>query len=145
MFDVSDPASPTEVDFMEIGKQGTYSQALYNHHGITFRPAMDGQPARLAFSIDVADIADGFSQGDPTGWHSWRESGLHAFEINTGNNAGITDAGKMIVETTSAQNPWGPMYYDHRSRMVDDAVYYIHGGQVYSAKWNALESFNGPH
>ncbi len=143
LFDVSNPADPREVQSLEIGKRGTESSALYDHHGITYRPERDGEPGRLAFSIDVADIPPDFFDG-PRTWYFWRESGLHAFEIRTGDDAGISDAGKIIVEAATPQMPWGPQRGNDRSLFVDDAVFYVHGEQVYGARWGDLGNFNGP-
>ena len=143
LFDVSDPASPKEVQSIEIGKRGSESEALRDHHGITLQIPTDGQPARLALGINVADINTGGNTGPQT-WHQWRETGLFAFEISTDANAGINQHGSMIVESRSKNQEYGPRYHGDRSVLVNDAVFYIHGNQVYGANWNSLGNFNGP-
>ena len=143
LFDVADPAAPAEVQSIEIGRRGSNSNALYDPHGITVQLGADGEPARLAIGIDVADIPTPYSSG-PSGWYDWRESGLHGFEIRTDANAGISEHGKMIVEARSPQQPYGPYRGEDRSVIVNDSVFYIHGEQVYGANWNALGNFNGP-
>ncbi len=143
LFDISDPANLLEVQAMEIGKRGSNSESLFDHRGVTYRPGHDGQPGRLAFGIDVNDIpsGDSFSQ---VPFHNWRETGLHTFEIYTGDNPGVLETGKMIVEAASPQNPWGPRAFGDRSVLLDDAVFYVHGRQVYSAFWGSVEVYNGP-
>ncbi len=143
LFDVSDPSSPKEVQSHEIGKRGTDSEALRDHHGITVQAATDEHPARLAFGINVADIQPSYNDG-PRTWYEWRETGLFTFEINTGANAGITQHGSMIVESRSNSQRYGPNLYGDRSVIVDDAVFYVHGNQVYGANWNSLMNFSGP-
>lgn len=143
LFDVSNPAAPFEVQSLEVGRRGSNSEALFDHHGITFRAGQDGQPGRLAFGIDVNDLPSG-DNFSPVPFFNWRETGLHTFEVHTGDNPGINLVGRLIVESTSPQNPWGPQAYGDRSLLVNDAVFYIHGDQVYGAQWGAVESFNGP-
>lgn len=144
LFDVSDAANPVEVESLEIGKRGSNSEALFDHHGITLRQAGNGQPARLAIGISVNDIPTGGSSS-PVAFYNWRETGLFAFELLTDTNAGISFAGKMIVEAASPQNPWGPQHFGDRSVLVNDAVFYIHGDEVYAGTWGSIESYNGPH
>jgi len=143
LFDVSDPQSPREIQSIEIGKRGSDSEALRNPHGISVQRATASHPTRVSFSISVNDIPNEYSSG-PGGWYDWRETGLFGFEINTGANAGIVQRGQMIVERRSDQQPWGPLRYNDRSVLVNDAVYYIHGEQVFGAKWNSMSVINGP-
>ncbi|MBX2883292.1 MAG: beta-propeller domain-containing protein [Granulosicoccus sp.] len=143
LFDISNPASPREVNSIEIGKRGSHSGALADHHGIRVVPATDEHPTRVAISIDVNDIPNTYSQG-PGGWYDWRETGLFGFEIQTGANAGISRQGQMIVERRSDEQPWGPTRYEDRSVLIKDAVFYIHGEQVYGANWNSMSNINGP-
>lgn len=142
LFDVSNPASPFEVQSLEIGQRGSNSEALLDHHGITYRQGENGGPGRLAFGIDVADIPTG--DFGPAPFYNWRESGLHAFEVRTGEDAGVNFVGKMIVEAATPQNPWSPRSFGDRSLFVGDAVFYIHGDKVYGAQWGSLESYTGP-
>ena len=143
LFDVSNPQAPVEVQSIEIGQRGTQAIALQDHHGITIQSASETHPARLAFGIDVHDIPTSNS-GGPAQWYAWRETGLFTFEIQTGTNAGISQPGRMIVEARSDEQPWGPLRYNDRSVIVDDAVFYIHGEQVFSANWNSMGNFSGP-
>jgi len=139
LFDVSDGQSLREVQSIEIGKRGSGAHALQDHHAITIQPATDAHPTRVSFGIDVHDIPTSNSDGR---WYAWRETGLFAFEIQTGVNAGISQQGKMIVESLSDAQTYGPLRYNDRSVIVDDAVFYVHGELVFAANWNALSNFN---
>lgn len=143
LFDVADPSSPTEVQSIEIGKRGSQSNALYDPHAITVQLGAEGEPTRLAIGIDINDIPTPYS-GEPSGWYDWRETGLFGFEISTDVNAGISEHGKMIVESVSEQQNYGPFRGEDRSVIVNDAVFYIHGEQVFGANWNSMDNYNGP-
>lgn len=145
LFDVADPTSPKEVQSLEIGKNGTQSNALYNPHAVTVQLGDDQRPTRLAISIDLHDIPTPYS-GQPGGWYDWRESGLFGYEIKTDVNAGIAEHGRMIVESRGT-NLYPEYYYgtaDERSVIVNDGVFYIRGEKVYAGNWNSLGNFNGP-
>lgn len=142
LFDVSDATSPTEVQSIEIGKRGTNSDALFDHHGITVQQASESRPARLLLGIDVADIDPGYNDG-PWTWYNWSHTGLYGFEVQTGANAGLSHHGQMVVERKSDNQLW-PQRGGDRSAIVHDTVYYIHGEQVYGANWDSLPNFNGP-
>ena len=144
LFDISNPANPFEVQSLELGLRGSNAEALFDHHGVTFQPGTDGRPGRLAFGIDINDIPSGNNFG-LVPFYNWRESGLHTFEVHTGETPGLNLVGKMIVESATPQNPWGPQAFGgDRSLFVNDAVFYIHGDQVFGAQWGSVESFNGP-
>ena len=55
LFDVSDPANPSELSSLVLGKRGTNSAVLSNHHALSYLPATDTEPARLAIPIDLHD------------------------------------------------------------------------------------------
>lgn len=144
LFDVSNPATPREVQSIEIGRRGTQATALQDHHGITVQSANADRPTRVAFGIDVADVPPDVGVEGPATWYGWSRTGLHAFEIATGVNAGIAAHGDMIVERRSEAQSWGPLRYNDRSVIVGDAVYYVHGEHVYAASWNGLNNITGP-
>lgn len=145
LFNVADATNPTEVQSMVIGEAGTYAAALTNHRAITVQRATDSHPTRVAFGIDVAGLADPRPVTDPFAWYPWNYTGLHGFDINVGDNAGIEQRGAMVVN--SASNPQFSQfgyYGDDRSVIVNDSVYYIYGSSVFSANWNDLGNFTGP-
>jgi len=145
LFNVSDPGNPTEVQSLVVGERGTEAVALQNHRAITVLPGNDSRATRVAFGIDVAGLAEPRPVTDPTLWYQWNFTGLHGFEIQTGDGAGIVKQGVMTVN--SASNPIGSRYGyygDDRSVMVGDSVYYIYGSTVYAANWQDLSNFSGP-
>ena len=55
LFDVADPSKPAELSSVIIGKRGTGTDAIMDHHAVTFLPAAPDRPARLALPIRKHD------------------------------------------------------------------------------------------
>ncbi|MGQ7846980.1 beta-propeller domain-containing protein [Granulosicoccus sp. 3-233] len=141
LFNVSNPAAPTEVQSMLVGQRGTESRALSDHRAIVVQSATDDHPARVGFGIDVHGQASPSSS--PTGheattYHGWNYSGFHGFEIRTGADAGITSRGAMVVESFGDGGDYYHSYADDRAVMVNDSVFYIRGDKVHAAPWDDL-------
>ncbi|ASJ71335.1 beta-propeller domain-containing protein [Granulosicoccus antarcticus] len=142
LFDVSNPASPSEIQSVLVGQTGTHSSALYDHRAITVQSATEQHPTRVSFGINVNGQAlpsSSATGNDVFSYYDWTYTGLHGFDISTGTDAGITFRGAMVVE--SAANDDGyfyPSYVNDRSVMVNDSLFYIHGTRVYAAPWNDL-------
>lgn len=147
LFDVSDPTQPTEVTSVLVGERGTHSVALSNHRAITIQAATEQHPTRVSFGIDVYGRADPVSSPAPDQaqiYRDWNYTGLHGFDVTAGPNAGILPRGALIIDRATDGNRFGPAYGDDRSVMVNDAVFYIHGKDVYSALWDNLSSAPQP-
>jgi len=142
LFDVSNPAQPSEVQSVLVGQRGTDSNALYNHRAITVQAATESHPTRVSFGINVYGRPSPTQSPSPQNastYYNWTYSGLHGFDVNVGDSAGITPRGALIVESASnSSNPYGPRYADDRSVMVNDSVFYIYGPEVYAAPWDDL-------
>jgi len=148
LFNVSDPTAPTEVQSILVGERGTDSNALYNHRAIAVQPATDSHPMRVAFSIDVHGNPNPTtrpSANEASRYNRWTYSGMQAYEVRTGADAGITTIGTMVVETPqSGNNSYGPSRYDSRTMLVNDAAYHIYGEVVFAAPFYSLDSRLGP-
>jgi len=146
LFDVSDPSQPSEVTSVLVGERGTESDALRNHKAITVQPATQDHPTRVSFGIDVygqAEPASLPSQDNAWRYNEWSYTGLHGFDITTGANANIIPRGALVVERTN-NDKWWPNYGDDRAVMVNDAVFYIRGKDVYPALWDNLSNAPQP-
>ena len=143
LFDVSDPTNPTEVNSVEIGKRGTYSEALNDHHGVTVQPGNDTRPTRVTMGIAVAEEPSFYGDG-PSAWYEWSRTGLHAFEVSTGVNAAINFHGSMVVEQRSDEQQYSSGKGGDRSVIAGDTVFYVHGSDVYAARWDSLADYVGP-
>ncbi len=142
LFNVSNPASPLEVQSVLVGQQGTDSRALFDHRAITVQRATELHPARVSFGINVYGQA--LPSSSATGEdvfrnYNWNYSGLHGFDITTGTDAGIASRGALVVESPGGNDAYNyPSYADDRSVMVNDSLFYIRGDRVYAAPWDDL-------
>ena len=133
LFDVSDPANPSQVAALVLGKRGTSSAVLSDHHALSFLPANGTEPARLAIPVDLNDTVPSWANFDPelpNAYYDYTHTGLYSFEIDA---EGITQAG-IIFGTQSGSNLFYGNYTD-RSILLNDAVFYIHQGEVLSSYW----------
>ena len=136
LFDVSNPAEPTEIQSVLVGQRGTSSNALNDHRAITIQAATDAHPMRLSFGIDVHGASDAehpSSIEEASNWYGYSFSGLHGFDIQVGADAQIIPRGVLRVDSTD-----GYGYGQDRSVMVNDALFYIKDAKVYAAHWDDL-------
>jgi uncharacterized secreted protein with C-terminal beta-propeller domain len=134
LFDVSDPASPAEVNSIVLGKRGTDSQVLRDHHALAFLPATQTQAARLAIPVRLHDKEPTSGVSDPsspTTFYDFTHSGLYSFEVSA---LGITQAGVLLGTDPDHGFAFGD--YSERSIILDDSVFYIRQGEVLSSRWN---------
>ena len=146
LFNVENPREPFEVQSLVIGQRGTDATALTNHRAINIQRETEEHPTRISFGIDVHGRADaGTDYSSPRTWYPWSYTGLHGFDVRGGDDAGITPRGALVVETAdSSAVRYGPQQYGDRSVMVNNTVFYVHGDDVWGARWDDLGTANGP-
>ncbi len=159
LFDISNPASPKEVNSLVIGKRGTGSEALYDHHAFTWLPASAGRPARLAVPVEmystVGYYTSDYNPSKPWYYYNWTHTGLYMFNVFTGEQAGgktgIEDQGRMIVADNSGIDPLfqsgyyaGSGTYSDRSVILGNSVHYVHDGKIWSASWGSGADMTQP-
>ena len=148
LFDVSDPARPSELESLLVGQRGTQSGALFDHRGITVQRASEEHPTRVSFGVDIAGTPLPDSRPAPAealNYYSWTHTALYGFDVRGGAGAGIERRGAMIARRAGAESGFrGPRFADDRAVMVDDTVYYVHGPEVYVAPWDDLGNPAGP-
>ena len=136
LFDVSDPSVPSEVNSIVLGKRGTQSEVLYDHHALAFLPATDNQPARVAVPVDLHETVpnyEWFDPDSPNAFYDYTHTGLYSFEIDENE---IRQVG-LIFGTEPGSTGATIFFRDYgdRSVLVDDAVFYLHHGEVLSSFW----------
>lgn len=175
LFDVSNPASPREIDAVVLGKRGTESAVLWDHHALSFVPGSGSEPARLAIPVQLHEEIPtwkGWDASEPSAWYDYTHTALYSFELSA---LGISQAGRLISEVdngddfvialdddiidlsedtdpgTDSPNSGSDepipvdlptrliapvfSYYSDRSVLLDDAVFYIHDGEVFTSFW----------
>ncbi|MBT8147492.1 MAG: beta-propeller domain-containing protein, partial [Gammaproteobacteria bacterium] len=136
LFDVADPSNPTEIDAVVLGKRGTQSEVLYDHHALAFLPATESEPARISIPVDLHDTVptyEWFDPDSPNAFYDYTHTGLYSFELD---DSEIRQAG-LIYGTEPGSSGTSLVFrnYGDRSVLVDDAVFYLHQGDVRSSFW----------
>ena len=146
LYDVTDPAAPTEIDTLLLGQRGSYSSALYDHRAISILPPANGRTAtRVAFGIDIAGTAQPARRPEPEDaftYYDWRFNALHGIEVRSGTDAGLTLTGTLVAASVDDPNSsgFGYGFGSERAVMVGDAAYYVYGGKVRAANWFNFEN-----
>lgn len=151
LFDVSDPANPTELDSLVLGRRGTRSPALAEHHAFSFLPEGNGLPARFAIPVRLHDA---WTQDDispePNHSYPWVRSGLFLFNVLDGDvhPKGLVHSGTVVTTRRPQDEPHDHHAYFHnnfaRSVIMDESVFFVHDGDVWPAKWRAPAQAAGP-
>jgi hypothetical protein len=150
LFDVSDMTNPGEMDALVIGKRGTESDALFDHHALAYLPPSEESTARLALPIKLHDTVPTngyyFDPDEPWSRYQWTHTGLYLFDIKTDEEPQISLRGTMVVETRDDVEC--PDCYREpgadRSVLLDDSVHYVHDASVWSATWGDTKDMTGP-
>jgi len=140
LFNVADPSQPREVNSIVIGKRGTQSAALFDHHAFSFLPmAGNGDElARFALPIErhaTPPSSNYYAAGDPRTYYDWSDTGLYLFSVRP---TGLSQQGEVRVEQRSATSTYpGSYWYGSADRALlrGDEVHYLHGLDVWSASW----------
>ncbi len=144
LFDVQDPAKPLELDSMVIGRRGTESDALIDHHAFAYIPALGEKPARLAIPVSLHDSASRDITGNPWDYYEWTHTALYLFDISVQGKSEITLSGQLIAEERSDVNIYDYSYGNDRAIILNDSAHFIHEGQVWSALWTDPARAAGP-
>ncbi len=134
LIDVSDPNNPREADKRIIGKRGTESNALYNHHALTSLQVGDTQ--RIALPIRLHEQAP-FSNttASASSYYSYTNTGLYQFEVDMTNQTLVEKS--AILTNDQQTTSYGDTIQHDRSVMINDVVHYMHNGQFYSQDWDS--------
>lgn len=159
LFDVANPAQPREIDSLVLGRRGTESDVLWDHHALSYLPALGSEPARVAIPVRLHDRTPTWQRFDataPSAWYDYTHTALYSFEVNA---QGISQAGRIVADVaptstspgggsvrpaagdTASSLPAGstfvPAYFQFADRSVlkDDAVFYLHDGRVLGSLW----------
>ena len=140
LYDISSGSEPREIRSVVIGKRGTESGALQDHHALTW--LVNGESVWLAMPIELADSPPEYEGLDivpdmPNIRYSWTRTGLWLFEITTGPAPELSKAGEIVA--VSRDDTGNSSYFRQRrstwrdrSVIAGNAVYYIHDGRIIS-------------
>jgi uncharacterized secreted protein with C-terminal beta-propeller domain len=133
LYDVSDPTRLREIDRAVIGKRGSDSAALRDHHAFTTMKI--GNSTTVAFPVR---IHSGTTEVGPPNIYPWSASGMMRYEIR-----GTSPQNVVMVELPSLQTRSAvtgvTSYYDYsdpatsngRAVMYPNASFFIGNGQFW--------------
>ena len=137
LFDVSVLTQPLSRGAIEVGGQGTYSEARHNRYAFAY---LAGTIDR--FAIPVEEFAEVTIGGQP----QWLQAGLYEYEIRDKTLpalASLAEVGRKVV--TRADDP-APAPFASRSRsfIVGDSVYFVRDDAVWASRWGDAGTLAGP-
>lgn len=149
VFDVTDPTQPKVLGEKLIGKRGTESPALADHHAVTVLSNPEAGTYRIAIPVQVHEDStdNGGDSRDPSNYFNWSYNGLFLFTVANGSNeqtASFAEEGVIVGDRADSAN--GHYYYGTAQRgiIVGDAVHYASDDGVWSAKWQSPGQVVGP-
>ncbi|MDA8020350.1 MAG: beta-propeller domain-containing protein [Thermoanaerobaculia bacterium] len=146
LYDVSDPSEPFETDAVILGKRGSEAAVLQDHRALTFLQPADGNP-RVAIGTRIHERLQPGTVVQPWTSFGWSYSGLQLFEIDTSVGR-IIRRGEMRVEeyepTPDGSGNWPQVFAGDRSVLAGDAVFFVHGDDIFTSFWSTPGVFEGP-
>jgi len=142
LFDVSDGDNLREVNSLVLGKRGTHSTVLNDHHALAWLASGDSATLAIPVQLNEQKPNDDFQDNNhPSAHYNWSHTGLYTFKINTGTNPGIELEGKLITDTSpeTCNLPLNDCYSpgqqtdNDRAVIQGNSVHYIHNNAVYSS------------
>jgi hypothetical protein len=157
LFDVSNANNLRDVKSIIIGKRGTESAVLQDHHALAWLPSEKGNSATLSIPIQLNDREQ--TQNNPflinadpaSSYYEWTHTGLYTFNIST-DTPDIKLLGKLLTDKApencnelglgfDTQNSCfqGQQTYNDRAVIQGNSVHYFHNNSVFSSAMTDLE------
>ncbi len=142
LIDVSDPAQPRETDRLIIGKRGTESAALQDHHALTLLAEPNTGVTRVALPIELHDTPSDRDQG-PRTWYKFTQAGLYRFAIDIASQS-LTPLPPPLITRRAGDGAPPVTANDSRAILIGDQVHYLEGGRFWSQDWEGSTPPVGP-
>jgi len=128
LFDVSNPSAPTELQRIELGQRGSYSE-LFNQHQ-AFSILSDG--GEQEFAIPAVIHQSPVPLPAPSSYAPFKESGLMRYRITgAGANTRMQALPSLITRRATPQIPYAEGQFGARSILFQQAVVYFESGKFY--------------
>jgi hypothetical protein len=128
LYDVSNPASPTELAQKVYGNQGSYSGIDVGSHGLNY--LQRGNVLRLTLPMAL-------NAADPNAGRSSLSKGLYRFEVNAGAKTLVEKPTLGLVQFDQT-NPASYINYSlegDRAIQINDSVYYLQASGLKAFAW----------
>jgi len=137
LYDIRDISNPLIKNTYIFGGQGSNTEANFDLRAISLLTLNEDQ-ARLALPINI------WQKDDSESYNRWLESGLFLFELNTDTlgELSLDFSGKMLAESRKESLLYPTSSGASRSKLHNDAIFYLHGNQIYSTLWGEWDSLN---
>jgi len=122
LFDVRDPYNPKEIDTLVIGKQGSYSEAQYNHKAFTWWPEKNA----AIFSAQINN-SQGYKE-----YNSWQEGAVVVNVVNDKLSL------KGILPAATDQGIYWSYYTPTRVTYINNNVYYMQMGMLMAYDYDTM-------
>lgn len=139
LIDVSDPANPIEADKVILGKRGTESTVLNNHHAFTSLQIDNN--VRIAIPVELHETENGEEKVNQ--YHMYKQTGLYRFEINIDSQKIVKLPILEVANAISQPEYFHPITND-RSVFIGENVYYMHNGRFWLQDWLGNDEVIGP-
>jgi len=132
LIDVSDASAPREAARQIIGRRGTHSTVLHDHHGIAIQKV--GDTTRVALPVNLHDTAPERPTGAPNDYFGYTHTGLYRFEIDTAANT-LAAMPPVVAAVVTGSPAFGPDIANDRSVLAGDQVHYLRDSEFISGRW----------
>ena len=135
LFDVSDPTAPAVADTRIIGKRGTETPALYQHHSFAYLSEGNGRNARMAIPLSLHDEQPRGSGA--SAWSEWTSNKMLKMEVDVA-NATFVDVPDWEFETRASGHTYSPVGLQNDRAVIgsDGGLYVIHNGALQYGLWD---------
>lgn len=130
LIDVTQPSAPREVAMQIIGRRGSDTTVLHDHHGIAIQYV--GSIARVALPVNLHDSPPVRPTGLPSDYFGYTQTGLYRFDIDTAANT-LTARSPLIAAPTASN--FDPNIANDRSVLAGDQVHYLRNFGFISGAW----------
>lgn len=136
LFDVSDANKPREMQRLVMGKRGSDSALLSDHHAFSSVAKVDGTTA-IAIPARIHDGTAMPVYGNAPPMYNWQESGLLRFELrgSTPADATLVQLPGLVTHSTATTGPYGPSpdpgAYGGRSVLFGNAAVFVGSGRFW--------------
>jgi hypothetical protein len=153
LFDVANPMAPVLIRRLELGRRGSGSSILLDHHAFAILPADSdsGRAARVAIPVVLHDLLPGESLSpDPSHFYSWQSTGLAMFDL-LGTTGGPPDLvlQDIAISHDFLSNPDHSSYWDMTANAArslidaDNSLFYLRG-EFFVTPWAQGDLIRGP-
>lgn len=147
LFDVSDATRPRVQQEIAIGRRGSESPLLTDHHALAaLAPA--GAAPRYAIPVRVHEADDSVPPAPPPHYYfPWSRTGLATFELDGSGAAARLRARPLLVVAQRGQDPEDAPAVrgnEARSLLLPNGIVYVDAGRFWFAPWTAPDRPVGP-